>query len=177
MAESINIDEYRKRRPKRLQRYDAFFKILNKFTRSWVFSWRLRNKIYRFMGVQLAKDDREIYIGRETWIDDNFPELVRIDEGVGIGWRCVIFVHNTATVPHIVSPVYLKKKVLIGHCATIMPGVTIGEYAQIGCNSLVTKDVEPYTIAAGVPAKPIRKVTEEELEMRDNKDGKGDPST
>lgn len=166
MAELIIMDEYRKRRPKRLERLDPFFKVLNKLTREWVFSWRLRNKLYRYMGVQLAKDDSEIYIGRETWIDDNFPELIIIDEGAGIGWRCVIFAHNTARVPHIVSPVHLKKKVLIGHCVTIMPGVTVGEYAQVGCNSLVIKDIEPYTVAAGVPAKPLREVTPEELDMR-----------
>lgn len=167
MAELINMDEYRKRRPKRLQRYDAFFKILSKFTRDWVFGWRMRNKLYRFMGVNIPKGNGEAYICRETWIEDNFPELVTIEEGVGIGWRCVIFVHNTQRVPHTVSPVTIKKNTLLGHCVTVMPGVTIGEYCQIGCNALVTKDIEPYTVAAGVPAKPIRKLTQEEIDMRD----------
>lgn len=166
MAEKILLDEYRKIRPRRQERFDPLFKILNKFTRDWVFGWKMRNRIYRFMGVQLAKDDSEIYISREVWIEDNFPELVKIDEGVGIGWRCVIFAHNTSTTPHIVSPVHLKKKVIIGHCVTIMPGVTVGEYAQIGCNALVTKDIEPYTVNVGVPAKPIREVSRDEIEMR-----------
>ncbi|MNL45821.1 Chloramphenicol acetyltransferase [compost metagenome] len=38
-----------------------------------------------------------------------------------------------------------------------MPGVTIGHGAVIGTRALVTKDVEPYTIVGGNPAKPIRK--------------------
>jgi phosphonate metabolism protein (transferase hexapeptide repeat family) len=46
--------------------------------------------------------------------------------------------------------------VWIGHGAIIMPGVTIGTGAVIGSGAVVTKDVPPYTIAVGVPAKPIK---------------------
>lgn len=47
--------------------------------------------------------------------------------------------------------------VWIGAEAMIMPGVKIGDGAVIGSRALVTKDVEPYTIADGNPAKPIKK--------------------
>jgi len=47
--------------------------------------------------------------------------------------------------------------VWIGTEAILMPGVTIGHGAVIGTRALVTKDVEPYTIVGGNPAKPIRK--------------------
>lgn len=47
--------------------------------------------------------------------------------------------------------------VWIGNSATIMHGVKIGDGAIIGTNALVSKDVEPYTIVGGNPAKPIRK--------------------
>lgn len=47
--------------------------------------------------------------------------------------------------------------VWIGFEATIMPGVKIGDGAIIGSKSVVTKDVEPYTVVWGNPAKPIRK--------------------
>ena len=47
--------------------------------------------------------------------------------------------------------------VWIGYEAVIMSGVTIGDGAIIGTRAVVTKDVPPYTIVGGVPAKPIRK--------------------
>lgn len=47
--------------------------------------------------------------------------------------------------------------VWIGYNATIMAGVTIGDGAIIGTNSVVTKDVEPYAIVGGNPAKLIKK--------------------
>jgi phosphonate metabolism protein (transferase hexapeptide repeat family) len=46
--------------------------------------------------------------------------------------------------------------VWIGHGAVIMPGISIGNGAIIGANSVVTRDVPAYTIVAGVPAKPLR---------------------
>jgi virginiamycin A acetyltransferase len=47
--------------------------------------------------------------------------------------------------------------VWIGHDATIMPGINIGDGAIIATKAVVTKDVEPYTIVGGNPAKPIKK--------------------
>ncbi|MFI3283759.1 MAG: CatB-related O-acetyltransferase [Erysipelotrichaceae bacterium] len=53
--------------------------------------------------------------------------------------------------------------VWIGQNVTIMPGINIGDGAIIGANSVLASDVEPYTIVAGNPAKPIRKRFDEEL--------------
>lgn len=53
--------------------------------------------------------------------------------------------------------------VWIGQNATIMPGVHIGDGAIIGANSLVSKDVEAYTIVAGNPIRVIRKRFDDEL--------------
>ncbi|PHP68768.1 acetyltransferase [Zhengella mangrovi] len=55
---------------------------------------------------------------------------------------------NTVTVGH---------DVWIGHGATILPGVSIGNGAVIGAGAVVSKDVAPYTIVGGVPARTIRK--------------------
>ncbi|WP_408008183.1 DapH/DapD/GlmU-related protein [Pseudalkalibacillus sp. A8] len=46
--------------------------------------------------------------------------------------------------------------VWIGHGAVIMPGVSIGTGAVIGAGAVVTKDIPPYMIAVGIPAKPLR---------------------
>ena len=52
--------------------------------------------------------------------------------------------------------------VWIGYGATIMPGITIGDGAIIATKSVVSKDVEPYTIVGGNPAKEIKKRFSEE---------------
>lgn len=53
--------------------------------------------------------------------------------------------------------IIIGNDVWIGYEAVIMAGVTIGDGAIIGTRALVTKDVPPYTIVGGIPAKPIRK--------------------
>lgn len=58
---------------------------------------------------------------------------------------------------------YIGNDTWIGHGAIIMPGVKIGDGAVVGSGAVVTKDVEPYTVVAGVPAKFIkRRFTEEQ---------------
>ncbi|MGQ2902083.1 MAG: DapH/DapD/GlmU-related protein [Neoaquamicrobium sediminum] len=63
-------------------------------------------------------------------------------------------------------PVTIGNDVWIGHGAVVMPGVTIGDGAAIGANAVVTRDVAPYEIVAGVPAKRIRMRFEPEISAR-----------
>ncbi len=53
--------------------------------------------------------------------------------------------------------VIIGKDAFLGVGATVMPGVRIGEGAIVGAGTLVLKDIPPWTIAVGVPAKPIKK--------------------
>jgi acetyltransferase-like isoleucine patch superfamily enzyme len=55
-----------------------------------------------------------------------------------------------------IRPVTIGDDVWIGNGAKIMPGVTIGEGAVVGAGSIVNKDVAPYTLVAGAPARVIR---------------------
>lgn len=55
------------------------------------------------------------------------------------------------------APVHIFQGVWIGDKVTVLPGVNIGECSVIGANSVVTKDVPPYCIAAGNPARVIKK--------------------
>ncbi len=59
--------------------------------------------------------------------------------------------------------IVIGNDVWIGYDAVIMSGVTIGDGAIIGTRAVVTKDVPPYTIVGGVPAKPIRKRFSDEI--------------
>jgi len=56
-------------------------------------------------------------------------------------------------------PTLVKKGASIGANATILCGITIGEYAAVGAGALVIKDVPPYTLVAGNPARVIKKIT------------------
>ena len=58
---------------------------------------------------------------------------------------------------------FVKKGASIGSSTTILAGVTIGENAIIGAGAVVTKDVPPFTIAAGNPAKVLRKIKNNHL--------------
>lgn len=55
------------------------------------------------------------------------------------------------------SPIRIEKNVWIGELCCILQGVTIGEGSIIGAMSVVTKDIPPYTIAVGSPAKLIKR--------------------
>lgn len=56
------------------------------------------------------------------------------------------------------KPVHIGKNAWIGAGATILPGVTVGDNAVVGAASVVTKDVAPWTIVAGNPAKLIKAI-------------------
>lgn len=59
--------------------------------------------------------------------------------------------------------IVIGSDVWIGYEAVILAGVTIGDGAIIGTRAVVTKDVPPYTIVGGIPAKPIRKRFDDEM--------------
>lgn len=95
-------------------------------------------------GVNIEDD---VFIGHNvTFINDKYPRSTNIDGGMQTeeDWNVI--------------ETFVKKGASIGSSSTIMCGVTIGENAIIGAGAVVTKDVPPNTIAAGVPAKVIKKL-------------------
>ena len=63
----------------------------------------------------------------------------------------------------ICKPVIIKKGSWIGAGSTILPGVTIGKYAIVGSDSVVTKDVPSYSVVVGSPAKIIKVLDEKKF--------------
>jgi phosphonate metabolism protein (transferase hexapeptide repeat family) len=62
--------------------------------------------------------------------------------------------------------VTIGNDVWIGHGVTVLAGVTVGDGAVIAAGAVVAKDVPPYTIVGGVPAKPLRRRMSEDLAER-----------
>jgi acetyltransferase-like isoleucine patch superfamily enzyme len=113
-------------------------------------------------------------------------ESIRIGNDVTIAWNVTLYDHDSHSMDwkqraKIVShfhrfygraecfenydwtgvkskPIVIQDKVWIGFNVIVLKGVTIGEGAIVGAGSVVTKDVEPYTIVAGNPAKFIKKI-------------------
>ena len=53
-------------------------------------------------------------------------------------------------------PILIKEGAWVGAGATILPGITVGKYAIVGSDSVVTKDIPDYAVAVGTPAKVIK---------------------
>ena len=110
---------------------------------------------------------RNIHIGKNVFINAGckFQDQggIFIEDGTLIGHNAVL-----ATINHMEDPgkrasmifqsIHIEKNVWLGANVTVLPGVTIGEGSIIAAGAVVTKDVPANMIAAGVPAKVIRKV-------------------
>jgi acetyltransferase-like isoleucine patch superfamily enzyme len=111
----------------------------------------------------------QLVIGDESWIGQQcFLHAgggITIGKHVGIGPGVKILTSSHAeggrgrpiyNAPVEFKPVVIDDDADIGVGAIIMPGVTIGRGVQIGAGSVVTRDVAPYQIAAGSPARVLR---------------------
>lgn len=97
-------------------------------------------------GVQI---EDEVFIGHNvSFINDKFPR------GTNAGGQM------QTEADWQVVPTVVKRGASIGTGSTILCGVTIGEGAMVGAGSVVTRDVDPYTIVAGVPARKLKSTSE-----------------
>lgn len=111
--------------------------------------------------IQTGKPGAKIVIGNHcgfSGVSIVADKEVVIEDHVTVGANAIIGDRDDhsdiyASEPR---PVHIGKNVWIGMNATIMKGVTIGEYAIVGAGAVVTKDVPAYAIVAGVPAKIIK---------------------
>lgn len=129
---------------------------------------KIRPWILKKLGAQVGKN---VFIGSKVWIDSGHADMIILEDHVHIAGECTILCHQRnlrnysigddyAKLGYRIEKVHLKKGCLIGQRTMVMPGVTIGEGAIIGAYSLVTKDIPPWTIATGRPAKVVKNIPE-----------------
>lgn len=127
----------------------------------------------------------EILIGNRTFIGNSLlvcHSKIEIGDDVLMAWGGTIVDHDSHAInwkfrcddvinwglgiknwEHVTrKPVVIKNKVWIGLNVTILKGITIGEGAVIAAGTVVTKDVPPYCIVAGNPARIIRELSADE---------------
>ncbi len=88
-----------------------------------------------------------VFVGHNvTFINDIYPRSINTNGAMQTedDWVCI--------------ETFVKKGASLGSSSTIMAGITIGENAIVGAGAVVTKDVPPNTIVAGVPAKVIKTI-------------------
>lgn len=100
--------------------------------------------------------DGDVVIGVNTVVQSYvyIPPKVRIGSNVFVAPRAV-FTNDRYPPSRRIVETLVEDEAVIGANAVITPGIVIGRGAVVAAGSVVTKSVEPYTVVAGVPAKPI----------------------
>ncbi len=130
-------------------------------------AWRVW--LFRAMGVSIGQG---VTLGADCFFDDQFPGLITVEDGVSIGDRVLIVVHDdtqggasgpgdilrlsrTEMIYGYVGPVHLGRGCIIGPRAILLPGVEVGENAVVEAGSVVKQDVAPGNVVAGSPARVV----------------------
>ncbi|MGR3806716.1 DapH/DapD/GlmU-related protein [Pasteurella testudinis] len=110
---------------------------------------------------------RHLRIGKGVFVNSGvmFTDLggITLEDNVLIGPRANIISVNHPLNPAgrrgiILSPVRICRNAWIGVGATVLPGVTVGENAVVAAGAVVSKDVPPNTVVAGVPARVVKTI-------------------
>jgi len=125
----------------------------------------LRISLLRMCGYVIGDN---VYIGEDIIIIDDLGDSqfnLSIGDRAAISPRVTFVLHTqpneSRIVPYVNShqgAITIAADAWIGTGAVILPNVTVGEGAVVGANSVVTKNVAPYTVVGGVPAHHIKQV-------------------
>lgn len=137
--------------------------MLKRWARNAFFpGWRLT--LLRWCGVRIGRD---VYIADDFIIVEELAgtDQVTLGDRVSIAPRVTVVTSSHANHSRIRvvastarGPVTIEDDAWIGAGAVILPGVRIGRGAVVGANSVVTEDVPPLTVVAGLPARPVRQL-------------------
>jgi acetyltransferase-like isoleucine patch superfamily enzyme len=124
----------------------------------------IRPMLHRWRGVKVGKN---VSIDQEVIFDSVYPELITLSDGCIVANGVQIVVHkrdfsaykvgdNVNNLGYIIEPTVIGEGATIGIGAIVLGGVNIGKGAVVAAGALVAKDVAPYTMVAGIPAKTIK---------------------
>lgn len=126
---------------------------------------KIRVRAMRKLGFAVGE---QVYFPADLVIGQNLVDdraRLAIGDRVSIGPRVTILPMEHANASKVRSAmgtraegIIIGNDVWIGAGVIILSGVTVGECSIIGAGAVVTKDVEPYTVVAGVPAKKIKDI-------------------
>lgn len=125
-------------------------------------SLRLKRFLFRRLGMSVGAG---VAWGLESTPDVFWPELITVEDHAIVGYDATILCHEFLQDEYRTGEVVIGHRAMVGAGAVVLPGVTIGDNAQVAANSLVTEDVPPNATVAGVPAtvteEPDEKATEQ----------------
>lgn len=139
----------------------AYFSSSNRF-RVWCF---------RHVGVRIGAG---VYIGNYVTFDRIFPHRITVGDDTSIGDRCLITAHANipsetplkAIYPRTVRETVIGRGVWIMPNCTVAPGVRIGDHAVVATGAVVTENIPPRVLAAGVPARVVKDLSGHETFRR-----------
>jgi len=170
---NVNLADYHEEKPNRLKRIVWY--VLN-HTIYRVLGWAGRVRLLRLFGADIGQMDA-IYRSIEVYdpanlktgyrallgprVDVYNKAMVTLGDNVVVSqdaYLCTASHDVTSpTMDLVVKPITIGDNVWIAAKATILPGVTIGEGAVVGACAVVAKDVPPWSIAVGNPARVVGK--------------------
>ena len=111
------------------------------------------NDVYIGPNAVLSASMSALYIGDKAMIGPNVT-IMGGDHNVTVIGKYMLDVKDK--LPDNDKPVFIEKDVWVGACSTILKGVRIGRGAIVAAGALVVKDVPPYAIVGGVPARVLK---------------------
>ncbi len=126
---------------------------------------KLRVRFQKARGVNFRAPG-SVFIGGDVYFDELYPQNITIGANVYLseGTRILAHFYQTDKSPHRqrAGRVIIEDDVFLGFNVVVAEPVTIGRGAVVGANTVVTRDVDPWTVVAGVPARKIKdRVVEE----------------